>query len=178
MPYSSLEGKAWALSVIHASYPDASAPLKFLDIGAGGGTWLDLIKPHFMHSHWTAIEVWEPNIARFALRDRYDEVIVRDARETYLDDDFDIVILGDVLEHMSQEDALKLWRKCLAITRARHGLVIGSMPCIHYPQGAHDGNPYERHIKDDWTADEINKTFIPNWISVGSVVANFIRESR
>jgi hypothetical protein len=30
---------------------------------------------------------------------------------------------------------------------------------VHYPQEEEFGNPYERHIKDDWSNEEIISTF-------------------
>jgi hypothetical protein len=68
---------------------------------------------------------------------------------------FDLVILGDILEHMPMEDAVNLWSK---IERdAKYALI--SIPIIHYPQGAVDDNPYEVHVEEDWTTEKVLQNF-------------------
>ena len=53
------------------------------------------------------------------------------------DFDYDLVIFGDVLEHMTEEDAVKLWNKVSKQARA----AIIAIPIIQYPQGAHGVSP-------------------------------------
>jgi hypothetical protein len=37
--------------------------------------------------------------------------------------------------------------------------VVISIPIHHCPQGAWGGNPYEIHVKDDWTHQEVMESF-------------------
>jgi predicted SAM-dependent methyltransferase len=67
----------------------------------------------------------------------------------------DLVIMGDVLEHIAKEEAVDLLNKVSKITR----YAIISIPIIHYPQNEYEGNPYEVHVKDDWTHEEVLDTF-------------------
>ena len=68
---------------------------------------------------------------------------------------FDVTIAGDVLEHMSKEDAVDVVGKILNVST----YLFISIPIIHYPQDEVNGNPYEAHVKDDWSHDEMMETF-------------------
>jgi hypothetical protein len=56
---------------------------------------------------------------------------------------------------MSKEDAVALWER--VSKEAKYAIV--SMPIIQFPQGHIHGNPYEKHVKDDWSHEEILETF-------------------
>jgi hypothetical protein len=156
MASSSPLGKAWAREVILDLRP------KFvLDIGAGKGTYYDLMEPD-LGALWVALEVWGPYITRYHLSDRYRKVIVADVN--YVDwkklcqpvgGAFDLVIMGDVYEHISEPDAIILWD--LVRRHARH--VLMSIPVIDkvtgpYLQGPAFGNPYEAHLLH-WQAERV-----------------------
>ena len=49
---------------------------------------------------------------------------------------YDVVILGDVLEHLTLADALRVW----ASARAHARYLVLSIPIVEYPQGVHYGN--------------------------------------
>lgn len=148
MPYSSPSGKQYTIDLIKRITPKT-----VLDIGAGSGTYARVKSG----GHWTAIEIWQPNIEQFNLKSLYDEVICGDARDI----DFgvyDLVILGDVLEHMSKDEAKALLDKC-----KKSKYVIVSIPLGHYPQDKYEGNPYEKHITDNWSQAEFIRTFGKPW---------------
>ncbi len=126
-----------------------------LDVGAGSGTYHNLLHSNGVRpKKFDAIEVWKPYIEQYSLQSRYDRVFQEDARK-HNDFNYDLVILGDVLEHMTKEDAVALWSKVSG--KAKHAII--SIPIIHYPQGHIDGNPYEEHVKEDWTVEEVLETF-------------------
>lgn len=128
-----------------------------LDIGAGKGTYGSLLKPYV--GVIDAVEVWEPYINEFNLRYVYDDILLADVRDLVEDDflDYDLVVFGDVLEHMSREDSLAVWSK--AASMARYGLI--SVPIIHYPQGPEFGNPYEVHVQEHLHPEDIRKDYGP-----------------
>lgn len=150
--YASNEGKAFAIGELLCLERD---PEFFLDIGAGAGSWLEAVKPWFLQSKWIAVEAWKPYIERFCLPDRYNLVIPGDAREVAFPN-VDVVILGDVLEHVTKEEAVAIWEKARGAAWHR---VILSIPIIHYPQGHVHDNPWQEHVKDDWTHEEVMDTF-------------------
>jgi hypothetical protein len=56
---------------------------------------------------------------------------------------------------MTKEEAVAIWQSISK--QARYAII--SIPIVHYPQGHEHGNPYEEHVKDDWTTEEVLKTF-------------------
>ncbi len=147
-----------------------------LDIGAGSGTYGHVFAQHFPNVVRNAVEAWEPHLNDFGLRDLYNTVHNVDVRQ-HDEFAFDIVIFGDVLEHMTKTEALAVWGK--VSTQAKYALI--AIPIVHYPQGALYGNPYEVHIKDDWTHEEVLDTFpeIKTFVTgtvVGSYLAKFSSE--
>jgi SAM-dependent methyltransferase len=144
------------------------APTSILDVGCGAGTYSDLVRGAGMTAELIGIEVWEPYIERFGLATRYDHLIVADVRGLDPLPPADVVILGDVLEHMTEQDAVTVWERA---RRTARKAVFLSVPIMHYPQGAEEGNPFEEHIVDDYTHDRVLATFsgvTAHW--VGTIV--------
>ena len=130
-------------------------PKTVLDVGAGAGVYLDIIRRDLGNSvRVTAVEAWNPYIEQFNLKNRYDEVIAEDVRNVE-NFNYDLVIFGDVIEHMSEEDAVKMWE--LVSKQAKYAII--SIPIIHYHQDAINGNPYEVHVEEDWNAERVVRTF-------------------
>jgi hypothetical protein len=165
MPHSSHEGKQFALDNFRTL-----TPRSVLDIGVGAGTWAKLLRGSLPQvggpflapgALLHGVEAWAPYIQEFSLVELYDAITVADAR-FYLDflaesrTKYDAVILGDVLEHMPKDDAIELWKDA---NRVADEMVVASLPIVHYPQGAHGGNPYEKHVKDDWSHAEVMESF-------------------
>jgi hypothetical protein len=130
-------------------------PTTVLDVGAGQGVYLDLIRQGLGASVIVnAVEVWQPYIDQFNLENRYDKLFAMDVRDL-TNFKYDLVILGDVLEHMSEESAVELWDKISQ--QAKYAII--SIPIIHYHQDAINGNPYEIHVEEDWNSERVLNTF-------------------
>jgi 2-polyprenyl-3-methyl-5-hydroxy-6-metoxy-1,4-benzoquinol methylase len=130
-------------------------PTTVLDVGAGQGVYLDLIRQGLGAGVVVnAVEVWQPYIDQFDLENRYDKLFAMDVRDL-TNFAYDLVILGDVLEHMSEDSAVELWDRISQ--QARHAII--SIPIIHYHQDAINGNPYEVHVEEDWNTERVLKTF-------------------
>ena len=144
-----------------------------LDVGVGSGTYSNLLREHVDAIY--GVEAWEPYLNEFNLYDKYDELFVDDVRviDTHELPWVDLVIFGDVLEHMSEEDSVRVWNNCAKI--ARWGMV--SIPIIHYPQGAEFGNPYEVHVQEHISPDKAREMFGPfDHEFVYEVTGTFIKE--
>lgn len=152
MPLSSAEGKDWIHS--HVAELTRSGPVSVVDIGPGVGTYAKLLKDLPIDTI-VGIEAWAPYVTTYRLHDHYDEIVVGDARTVALPPT-DVVILGDVIEHMTRDQALELWaRACDAATRA----VYLSIPIVHYPQHEIEGNPFELHVEEDWSHEQVLDAF-------------------
>lgn len=132
---------------------------RIIDIGAGSGTYYNLVKDNNvdLQANWTAVEAWQPYIDKFNLTSKYNTVINADARKLDWNElgKFDLAIAGDVLEHMTKEEAIMLVDKILENCKT----LLISIPIVHMPQDAVEGNPFEIHVKDDWSHDEVLDTW-------------------
>jgi hypothetical protein len=145
VPRSLVEGKAWVSHVV-----SRLRPTSVLDVGPGQGTYSDLLRGCTPGASWSCVEIFAPYVQRFDLCRKYDVVYVADIRSFAWPGHFDVVILGDVLEHMVLSDALSVW----AAARAHASQVVLSIPIVEYPQGAQYGNEHEAHLQE-WDHDTV-----------------------
>lgn len=151
MPGSNPETKPWIVNkVISNNLLESS----ILDVGPGFGTYADVLHQNGFVGKIDAVEVWNPYIQKYSLNTKYKNVFNDDIRN-WNDFNYDLIIYGDVLEHVSKDDAIEIWNKTSKY--AKYAVI--AIPIIHYPQGEYDGNPYEAHIKDDWSHEEMISTF-------------------
>ena len=165
MPSSSGKGESFV-----KLYLPEIAPQKVIDVGCGKG---NLVRRYRTPGpHWTGVEIFEPYIATYQLKKKYEKVICADAREVdYGVDTYDLAFAGDVLEHMSYEEAQALMQK---LQRAAPWVII-SIPLGYYPQGTVNGNMHERHITNYWDADKVQEKFGPyDYSAITLPVGTFI----
>ena len=94
-----------------------------LDYGCGSGTYARM----FPDIKWDGVEVWEPYVEQYGLNDLYATIDTSDARECTFIGDWDVAIAGDVLEHMTADEAKTLLAKLQRQTQ----YVIVSIPLGH-----------------------------------------------
>ena len=117
-----------------------SAGTEILDVGACDGIWRKLLPEYTMD----AVEIHGPNADRLH---GYRKVFRRDVDG--LDyEHYDLIIFGDVIEHMDVEKA----QRVLAYARPRCRDMVVAVPFL-YPQDAFGGNPWEKHLQPDLTAE-------------------------
>lgn len=88
-----------------------TAPSRALDIGAGAGKYGRMLRVAAPGCERVGIEVDAAHVERFALHELYGRVDVADAAQwwrSHAEESFDLVILGDCLEHMSKSDGFDL----------------------------------------------------------------------
>jgi hypothetical protein len=105
---SSDEGKSWIKERI--GLLAAPGPLAIVDVGPGVGTYAKLLAGPDV-KRMVGIEVWEPYVRTYRLHDYYDELIIGDVRTVPIPAT-DVVILGDVAEHMTADEALSVRSTC------------------------------------------------------------------
>lgn len=147
--------------LIERGFPERDTPI--IDVGAGAGKYRDLLHDY---TDMTAVEVWEPYIGEYRLRERYRAVFCLDARSlTHTDEwcGYKLAIFGDVIEHMGWEYA----RIMLDAAQAAGCAQLVVVP-FRYIQGEAQGNPHERHVQDDLT----NELFLERYPGFACVVRN------
>ncbi len=154
MPYSTQAGKAW-IERLAKRLIKKCQDNSILDVGAGSGTYSDLLRSKLPGTEFTALEVWEPYLSEFHLENKYNAILPIDVRQFTPDTKYGITLLGNVLEYMNKEEAVEVYRKLVA---ASH-FVILSIPLIQYPQDPSRDNPYEKQQKSDWSHEEVLATF-------------------
>jgi hypothetical protein len=129
---------------------DATA--RVLDVGAGQGKYRLLLRAY---PNVDGCEIWEPTVEREQLRMLYRQVFVCDfvdlVTSTWWDGGhYDLVIMGDVLEHMSRANAHVALNRVLDA-----GVDTVVVVPYTYPQDEEDGNVYQRHIQDELTPESM-----------------------
>lgn len=147
MPYSFTyfkeEVKQWFLDNVPTSK-------RILDVGPGIGTYSDLLRSSGYRMD--AVEIFEPYIDKYKLRDKYDNVYVGNITKFDISD-YDFIILGDVLEHVPTDIAVDLIRN---ITEKKECLV--AIP-YEMEQGEHEGNIHETHHQPDLTHEVMGERY-------------------
>ena len=116
---------------------------KILDVGCGSGTYYDLLHDYF--SDIDGVEIFRPNIENYGLENKYRYIYNKDIKELEYEN-YDIIIFGDILEHLEVEEAQKVLK--YALERCKE--VIVAVPYM-YKQGIEYDNVYEIHKQDDLT---------------------------
>lgn len=139
MPYSFSYYKKELLEWFKTNVPKHK---RILDVGPGVGTYADLLTGEGYRID--AVEIFPPYIEKYGLLEKYDNVFIGDIRKFDIKD-YDFIILGDVLEHIPKEDAIKLYEKIISTKEC-----LVAVP-FEMEQGEHEGNIYETHHQVDLT---------------------------
>lgn len=128
------------------------APKRILDIGCGYGKHGVLLREYVHPTPIVdGIEAWEPYVDAHRLRGIYDHLIVGDALDLAADElaPYDMVVMGDVIEHMGKDAAVDLLGRI-------PGWVIIATPVIHFhtDEGL---PPTEAHVSH-WTRADFEDT--------------------
>ena len=190
MAFSSNEGKLffkdWCLCF---------KPQKVLDIGPGAGVYSDILKEVLSENlynatrrakdgagSWrevtelfengvnvTGIEIFANYASKFALNEKYSSLIIGDAVDCIndMDSDFDLIIFGDMLDHLSKDRAIQLWKKAKAKSRFLwFSLAVRLAPDLAWYKGysqtpeEYQINIYEKQLYK-WGFDELLAEFGP-----------------
>jgi len=162
MPFSANECKDWI-----KSHVTRMKPRSMLDVGPGAGTYAKLFP---LIPHKDAVEIWEPYVEKYALDKLYRHVTIKDIREYRGVASYDVVFFGDVLEHMSREEAARVVSDFKPLAK----YIVISIPIGDYPQGEFEGNPHEAH-KSTWSVEDVFISFgKPLYMRVENNIGAFI----
>lgn len=124
-----------------------------LDVGACDGRWADFIHLIDQDLAVDGVEIFAQNVWAWRLWERYRSITIGDIEDLHYEH-YDIVIFGDVLEHMSVEKA----QRVLAYAAEHCDDYVIGIP-FEYPQEAIYGNQYEAHIQDDLTPEIFDERY-------------------
>lgn len=116
---------------------------KILDVGPGAGCYSDLLRE--LGYRIDCLEIFEPYIDQFNLTSKYDNVILGDINNFNFSE-YDYIIMGDVLEHLTFNDARIFIEKISELNKK----CLIAVP-YNYEQGDEFGNIYETHLQPDLT---------------------------
>ena len=127
---------------------------KILDVGAGCGTYSDLLSGYGYKMD--AVEIWEPYIDKYQLNKKYNVVYNKNilAIDFVVLDTYDFFILGDVLEHLTAEEGQSL----MLFLKQNNKKYIVAVP-YQMEQGEHEGNTHETHLQPDLTPDIMKQRY-------------------
>ena len=141
------DGKDFIIGWIKKNFPQGAT---CLDVGACDGRWKSMTGDYLVMD---AVEIFEPNVKQYGLKDKYNDVFTGDIADFHYDW-YDLIIFGDVIEHMTVEKA----QAVLNYARTRCSDMIIAVPYL-YPQNAVYGNPWEKHIQDDLTREVFDRRY-------------------
>ena len=122
---------------------------KICDMGAGGGMYYGLLGKEY---DWTAVEIWHDSVLE--LKKMYNHVYEADIRNFEYPEYYDLIIFGDVIEHLTAEDAIVCVKKAKENGKA---IMIAVPYC--FPQDAIYGNEAERHLQVDLTPEIFDERY-------------------
>ncbi len=141
------EGKSEVVEWVKKRFPKGAT---CLDVGACDGKWYDLLGDYLAMD---AVEIFLPNIDKHELRSKYRMVYGVDIEHLPYKW-YDLIIFGDVIEHMSVEKA----QKVLKYAYPRCEDMVVAVPFL-YTQGEIYGNPWEVHIQNDLTVENFSERY-------------------
>lgn len=123
--------------------------ISMLDVGPGRGKF-SLLLPEY-RKQMDCVEIFEPFIAKYNLGALYRHIFIGDIMDfSFRPDKYVLVILGDVLEHLSARDAATLIERI----HKSGATILVSVPFM-YPQGIIEDNPHEIHKQPDLTPERM-----------------------
>lgn len=147
MPYSNPTSIP---TVLH--FTESARPRRVLDIGVGVGayglllrTHLDIAFERYRREQWQlkldGLEIF-PDYRNPVWDYAYDHIHLGDVRTMdFPRDTYDLVLINDVLEHLTDVEAVACLNRLLTWAPT----VIATTPHSHIEQGAWGGNPHETH---------------------------------
>lgn len=176
MAFSSSEGKLFFTDWLIQMFLKNQVR-RVLDVGAGAGIYGKLVREAWDEAnainqkfnfvnlegsiHIEAVEIFEPYVERFELHKIYDKIHCHDVLLIVQDSEiYDLVIFGDVLEHMTTDEGIQVWN----MFKEKSKFLYLSIPCKIPDKSWSEGyeqqpneweeNKYEQHLYN-WTYDEI-----------------------
>lgn len=159
MPYSTFTGRPEM-----AQWAKENNFKTVLDLGAGSGEYSEeFYRIGYHPERMDAVEGYEPYIKMFDLYEKYDNIYIGNVLD-FENFDYDLVILGDIVEHLRRYDAKELWDKISK--QARYAFIKMPIGYCHQegifsPLGSTEliPNEFERHHEPHNNINDILNDF-------------------
>ena len=127
--------------------------ISILDIGAGHGKYGRLLQGR-LYENIDAVEIWEAHANDLKKSSYYNYVFEDDIRWFNFPKQYDIVIMGDILEHLTVSQGIALIKKL-----KKHSKQIITAVPYEYPQHELYDNTYEIHLQPDLTPTNFKERY-------------------
>lgn len=124
---------------------------RVLDVGAGAGIYGQLLNDYYILE---AVDVFKPTVDNLRTLPFYEDVFLSDIRSFTYPSQYEIIIMGDVIEHLSVEDT----QKVISLARENCNHLMVAIP-YQYKQNSIYGNDAEIHIQDDLTKELFDERY-------------------
>lgn len=147
-------------------------PDVILDLGVGAGGYGTMFKQIAPNCKIYGVEIWAPYLTTFKQNLAcYEDIYIGDIR--YFDYKYaiaDLVIAGDVLEHLQKSDCIRVVDRLVSI----YNWIIISLPMQKFEQGSNNkwGNKYEAHLYH-WTKEEVERELGFKFVTMAGVCGLF-----
>lgn len=91
------------------------------------------------------VDIWQPSVDKTKEKGIFDYLICEDALDCVSslgDNDFDVVLCCDMIEHLEKEKGKRLLKEMCRVG----GKVLVYTPNGMFEQGEYGGNPYQKHL--------------------------------
>lgn len=139
MPYSYTLWDNQTLTYIKRNYP---VNISILDVGPGEGKYARLLSEY---KNIDGVEIYSKYISDFGLEQKYRKIYNMNILDFNYFNEYSLVIMGDILEHLTVSDTTKLLSNILLTCD-----LIVQIP-YEYEQGEYDGNVHETHLQPELT---------------------------
>tara|TARA_R100000664_G_scaffold18071_1_gene27071 strand:- start:5494 stop:6117 length:624 start_codon:yes stop_codon:yes gene_type:complete len=146
----------------HKYGEDKVANIKVLDVGPGAGGYQALLDRFLNIKNIDCVEVYTPHIEYYQYEKYYSNVFNCNILDFEFDH-YDLIIMGDILEHIEVKQAQKLIKKLLK----KCDCLLVAVP-YNYVQGPEGGNQWEEHLQPDLTP----KNFVERYPDLKLVIKN------
>lgn len=149
-----LSNDAGKVAILKFILDNVNKDARILDVGFGSGIYGKLLRA-FYYGNIDGVDVYGENIHELSLEKIYDNIFIENILDFYFDF-YDLIIMGDVLEHIELELAKKLLSSFIEDNKC--SFIIVSIP-FNYEQGELYGNPYEIHLQSEVDADYMKEHY-------------------
>lgn len=150
-------------STLHYLSKELKGCNSVLDIGCGSDS---VLRYTDKKAFSIGIDAFLPSLIKSRAKQIHSDYIFTDIRKFCLKKkSFDIILLHEVIEHLTREEGVTLIKKLVRIAKKK---IILSTPNGFFYQDEYDSNPFQKH-KSGWTIEDLKIIGFTNFKGVGGL---------